>query len=350
MKFNDLQVQAGSALAECDGRIAKDSSLDLKIRAVMEDLSLFFPEYSGSLKLQGTATGNQENPGVDLVLEGSGLDIAGYSLNTLQGKLDADLVMEGKESGMKINELKLLLNEAMSLGVTGQIGWAEGISWQTELHGEQLNPGILAAEWPGTIHTKIRSQGVRTAENLVAKVQLDELNGTLRDLPLAGSGTVEINGKKINIEDLHLQSGTTQLDVDGQADEEKLHFTLQARSDDLSPLVPGIQGGFEARAEALGDPTRPVVTLALSGSELAFQEYTLQQLQTNLKAALVLQGENQGAKVDDLRLVLNKKSTLAASGQIGWADGLSWQVDLSGNKLDPGLFLPEWSGEITTTI
>ncbi|MCI5209094.1 MAG: hypothetical protein D3910_09940, partial [Candidatus Electrothrix sp. ATG2] len=81
MKFNDLQVQAGSALAECDGRIAKDSSLDLKIRAVMEDLSLFFPEYSGSLKLQGTSTGNQENPGVDLVLEVSGLNIAGYSLN-----------------------------------------------------------------------------------------------------------------------------------------------------------------------------------------------------------------------------------------------------------------------------
>ena len=186
MKFNDLQVQAGSALAECDGRIAKDSSLDLKVRAVLEDLSLFFPEYSGSLKLQGTATGNQENPGVDLVLEGSGLDIAGYSLNTLQGKLDADLVMEGKESGMKINELKLLLNRVMSLGVTGQIGWAEGISWQAELHGEQLNPGIFVAEWPGTIHTKIRSQGARTAENLVAKVQLDELNGTLRDLPLAG--------------------------------------------------------------------------------------------------------------------------------------------------------------------
>ncbi|WLE98967.1 MAG: translocation/assembly module TamB domain-containing protein [Candidatus Electrothrix communis] len=350
MVFHDLQIQAGSAEVELDGRITKDNSLDLKVRAESDDLSAFFPEYAGSIHLRGTATGKQENPGIDLVLEGAGLEVAGYKLSKIQADLKADLVMEGEESGMKINELKLLVDEDMSLDATGQVGWHEGISWQVELSGEQLNPGLFVPEWPGKVQAKIRSQGRKSTDKLVAEVEIDELSGILRNLPLAGSGKAEIDGKKININALHLQSGSTQLDIDGQADEQKLHVTVQARSDDLSPLVPEIQGGFEATVEAQGDPARPEIMLSLNGSGLSFQDYNLQHLQTDVKAKLSLQGESQGATVDELRLVLDKKSTLAASGQIGWSNGLSWQVDLSGDRLDPSLLLSEWPGNITTKI
>ncbi|MCW5204508.1 hypothetical protein VU02_01040, partial [Desulfobulbus sp. N2] len=311
MVFHDLKIQAGSAEVELDGRVTKDNSLDLKVRAESDDLSAFFPEYAGSIHLRGTATGKQENPGIDLVLEGAGLEVAGYKLSKIQADLKADLVMEGEESGMKINELKLLVDEDMSLDATGQVGWHEGISWQVELSGEQLNPGLFVPEWPGKVQAKIRSQGRKSTDKLVAEVEIDELSGILRNLPLAGSGKAEIDGKKININALHLQSGSTQLDIDGQADEQKLHVTVQARSDDLSPLVPEIQGGFEATVEAQGDPARPEIMLSLNGSGLSFQDYNLQHLQTDVKAKLSLQGESQGATVDELRLVLDKKSTLA---------------------------------------
>ncbi|MDU9049271.1 MAG: translocation/assembly module TamB domain-containing protein [Candidatus Electrothrix sp. Rat3] len=353
MVFHDLLVQAGSAEVELDGRITKDNSLDLKVRAESDDLSAFFPEYAGSIQLRGTATGNQEHPGIDFVLEGTGLEVAGYKLSKLQADLKADLVMEGEESGMKINELKLLVDEDMSLDATGQIGWAEGLSWQAELRGEQLNPGLFVPEWPGKIQAKIRSQGKKTTDKLVAEVEIDELSGTLRDLPLSGSGKAELDGRKMNVDALHLQSGSTRLDIDGQADEQKVHLVVQARSDDVSPLVPELRGGFEAHVQAQGDPNQPDITLSLSGSGLAYQDYTLQPLQhvqTDLKAKLNLQGQEQGATVDELRMVLDKKSTLAASGQVGWSNGLSWQVDLTGKQLDPSLFLPEWSGNITTEI
>ena len=350
MVFNDLHVQAGSAEVELDGRITKDNSLDLKVRAESEDLSAFFPEYAGSIHLRGTATGKQENPGIDLVLKGAGLEVAGYKLSKIQANLKADLMMAGEESGMKINELRLLVDEDMSLDATGQVGWAEGLSWQAELSGEQLNPELFAPEWPGKIQTKIRSQGRKSTEKLVAEVEIDELSGILRDLPLSGSGKAEIDGKKININAVHLQSGSTQLDIGGQADEQELRFTVQARSDDLSPLVPEIQGGFQAKIEAQGEPAHPEITLSLSGSELAFQNYALQRLQTDLKAKLSLQGDDQGATVDDLRVILNNKGVLAASGQVGWSNGLSWQVDLTGKQLDPSLFLSEWPGNITTEI
>jgi translocation and assembly module TamB len=350
MVFHDLLVQAGSAQVELDGRITKDNSLDLKVRAESDDLSSFFPEYAGSIHLRGTATGRQENPGIDLVLEGSGIQVEGYNLSKIKANLDADLMMEGKESGMKINELRLLADEDMSLNATGQIGWAEGLSWQAELRGEQLNPGLFVPEWPGKIQAKIRSQGKKSTDKLVAEVDIDALSGTLRDLPLSGSGKAAIDGRKLNVDALHLQSGSTRIDIDGQADEQKIHLVAQARSDDVSPLVPELRGGFAATVEAQGDPNQPDITLSLNGSDLAFQKYALQYLQTDLKAKLNLQGENQGATVDELRIVLDKKSTLAASGQVGWSNGLSWQVDLAGKQLDPSLFLPEWPGNITTEI
>ncbi|MCI5165021.1 MAG: hypothetical protein D3903_02760, partial [Candidatus Electrothrix sp. GM3_4] len=350
MEFSDLQLQAGSAEVELNGRIAKDNSLSLNIRAESDDLSAFFPEYAGSIYLRGTATGKQGNPGIDLVLEGAGLDVAGYKLSKIQADLKADLVMEGKASGMKINELRLLVDEDMSLDVTGHVGWAEGISWQAKLSGEQLNPGLFVPQWPGNIQAEIRSQGRKSAEKLVAQVEIEELSGILRDLPLTGSGKAKIDGNTIYIDALHLQSGSTRLEVDGQADEEKLHFTVQARSDDLSPLVPELRGAFDTTVEAQGDPAHPDISLTLNGTEFAFRDYALQQLQTDVKATLNLQGENQGVKVDDLRVVLDNKSIFTAAGNVGWSDGLSWQVELSGDRLDPSLFLPEWPGNIKTEI
>ncbi|MCI5160020.1 MAG: hypothetical protein D3906_16665, partial [Candidatus Electrothrix sp. AUS1_2] len=217
--FNDLRVQAGSAQAELDGRIAKDNSLDLKIRAESDNLSTFFPEYSGRIHLQGTATGNQEHPGVDLTLEGSDLHLAGYDFDKIQGNLAADLVMEGEESGMKINDLHLLVNEETALDIIGRLGWAEGISWQAELTGKDVDPGFFLPEWPGKIRAKIRSQGSRREEKLIAEVAINELSGTLRDLPVQGSGTAAIDGKNIQIDALQLQSGSTSLHIEGKADE-----------------------------------------------------------------------------------------------------------------------------------
>ncbi len=353
IKFDDLKLQAGSAQAQLDGRIAKDNSLDLKIKAASDDLSHFFPEYAGKIHLQGTATGKQESPGINLVLDGSDLEFAGYSLSTIKIDFIADLLMENKEqqeNKMKIKKMRLLVDQDMSLDVSGQVGWGEGISWQAEVHGEQLDPGLFLPEWSGNIQTKIRSHGQKNNEKLVAQFELDELSGALRNFPLTGKGQIAIDGKKMHINDLYLQSGSTQVEIDGQADDQQVQVTLQAQSDDLSSLLPDLQGAFEARVEAQGEPMRPAITLNLSGKKLAYQDYSLDDLQSNVKAKLSLHKGKQAARVDEFRFVLNKKGSLAALGTVGWSNGVSWQVDFSGEHFDPSLFAPEWSGDITTEI
>ncbi|MCI5150736.1 MAG: hypothetical protein D3916_15355, partial [Candidatus Electrothrix sp. MAN1_4] len=222
---------------------------------------------------------------------------------------------------MKIKELSLLLDQDMALDVSGQVGWGEEISWQTEVHGAQLNPGLFLPEWPGNMHTKLRVQGKKNSEKLVAWLALDALSGTLRSFPLAGNGQIALDGKKIALKDLHLQSGSTQLDVDGQIDEQQVQVAVQARSDDLSSLLPDLQGGFEAKVEAQGEPMHPAIKLSLTGEALSFREHTLQHLQTNVQTNLHLEKGKQAAQVDEFRVVVNNKSALSATGTVGWTDG-----------------------------
>lgn len=353
VKFENLQLQAGSAEAQIDGRIAKDNTLDLKVQAGSDDLSLFFPEYAGKIHLQGTATGQQENPGIDLVLEGSGLKFAGYTLNKVQADLAADLIMgnqQRQDNQMKVKKMRLLLDQDMSLDVSGQVGWGEEIAWQAEVRGEQLNPGFFLPEWSGNIQTKIRSQGRKNKEKLVAQVELDELSGALRGFPLAGKGQITLDGKKIDIKELHLQSGSTQVAINGQADEQQIQVTVLAGSEDLSSLLPDLKGGVEAKIEAQGKPTEPAIRLSLTGENINFQEYSLEHLQGNVQTTLNLEKGKQAAQMDEFRLVVNKKSSLAATGTVGWGDEISWQVDLDGKQFDPSLIAPEWPGDINAKI
>jgi len=41
---------------------------------------------------------------------------------------------------------------------------------------------------------------------------------------------------------------------------------------------------------------------------------------------------------------------LQADGEVQWADGVRWQLALLADRLDPGLFLPDWAGELGGSV
>ncbi|XOF34270.1 MAG: translocation/assembly module TamB domain-containing protein [Candidatus Electrothrix sp. YB6] len=291
INLKTLKLQAGSARAEVDGRIAADASLDLAVQASAEDISAFLPEYSGSIQLQGTANGNPKNPGIAVSLQGTDLDINGYALRNLQSELDADLIMEGKESGMTINKFSLLLNEAMPLSATGHIGWGDGLSWQAELTGKQLDPSLFLPQWPGKISAAIRSQGKKDADKLVADVRLDRLDGELRSHPLSGSGRAQINGTAVLLDNLHLQLGTADLQVNGSADPTgQFDLTFQADAKKLATFLPDAAGQFHVQGKLSGTREQPDLALDLQASALQFKNYSVNKLDSRIKADLAKNG------------------------------------------------------------
>ncbi|MCI5225114.1 MAG: hypothetical protein D3918_00305 [Candidatus Electrothrix sp. AX2] len=303
LQFDDLQLHAGSAQAQLDGRIAKDNSLDLIIRAGSDNLSTFFPEYAGRIHLHGTATGQQENPGINLVLKGSDLDVAGYTLSKLQADLAADLVLAEKASSIKINKLHLLLGQNkedkqdMSLDATGQVGWGEKLSWQATLHGEQIDPGIFFPEWAGNITTDISSQGQKKGEEITGKVQIEQLSGRLRDLPLSGSGQIRLKDKLILLNNIRLGMGSGKVRIHGSADrEQQLDLRFEAKSANLADLLPGTQGKLQLQGvlqgvlQGQGKGQQPDLHLTVKADNIQYADYQLKQLKGKIKANLSAQG------------------------------------------------------------
>ncbi|MBU0945546.1 MAG: translocation/assembly module TamB domain-containing protein [Proteobacteria bacterium] len=239
---------------------------------------------------------------VDLPIDGalSAAEVSG-GLETYGGTLAADVhyegypqvqvrtEVEGDFSALTIHSLQILLDQAR-LTSSGQIGWGDGFSWQAELEGEQLDPSQFASQWPGKIDTLLHSQGEWKAGKLVADLKIDHLQGELRDFPLTGSGQAGIDGETLVVDALHLQSGSTRLQVNGRANGE-LDFAFQAGSADLASLIPESSGVFQLQGTVGGRREEPRLAMTVDASALKVKDIVLKSLKAVVNADLAGQGQ-----------------------------------------------------------
>ncbi|CAK8712461.1 MAG: autotransporter secretion inner membrane protein TamB [Candidatus Electronema aureum] len=293
LTIDALTLQAGSGTVRLKGKAAVDKTLDLTVQADVADLSEFLPNYSGAAQLQGSVVGTIEQSAVQLNVNGTGLRIQERSLPDLQADVTADLSLSKDNSGLNVHDLRLVADGKSALQLTGQLGWVGGLSWQAAVKAAELDPSLIAPDWPGAINAELRSQGSKTTDQLTAEVQIDTLSGMLRGFPLTGSGKAKLDGKALTVDALRLQSGSSYVQINGQVNVENGGIrpaipllTFKAGSDDLAHLVPAAQGKFRLEGAVSGKPQQPSITLTASGSQLRMQEYGLKELTAAIKADL----------------------------------------------------------------
>jgi len=73
------------------------------------------------------------------------------------------------------------------LDITGRLTWSPTLSWDTQLSGRTLNPGLQWPEWPGRISFDIDSKGSlkppHDLTGLATELHIKSLTGQLRDQP-----------------------------------------------------------------------------------------------------------------------------------------------------------------------
>ncbi len=302
--------------------------------------------------------------GIELPVSGM-LDIneVSGSLQTYQGVIAAEInysdyprvrvesSFAGDLSGVDISFFRLLVDQSV-LTTVGRVDWGDGLSWQGNIKGEQIDPELFLAGWPGKIDLALGIRGKWYNDDLSTDLQLELLDGVLRGFPLAGTGRMELSGDELKFYNLLLKSGTTSLQVHGQAGAE-FDLSFQAESEDMASLLPESRGWLRAEGKVHGSWDAPRIIFDLKGRELGFKEYWVREISAQVDLDLggdgQLKAEVKGSGIggatenyiDRVWLDLSgdlKKHTLVISAA-GAAGGLD--LSFTGTLKDE-----EWQGEI----
>jgi translocation and assembly module TamB len=363
----------GEVLLRLEGALSRESLTiqGLSVERPADGLGLML---SGSAELAGTAPGLDisgawqklrwplegdaqiESPRGEFSVSGQ-LDDYAIDLEAMlavPGRGDGRLSLRGAgdDSALRLQHLQLALLDGLLEG-EGDVRWRPDIRGQIRLDGRGLDPGIVAADYPGQLTLALVASGAVTKAGVEADVETLSLGGRFRGLPLELDVRGAYREARLLLETLALQSGGSRLSARGSAGEQ-LDLVFSVDSDDLGDLLPGASGSLSGEGKIGGALTLPAVRADIDGSAVAYGDYAVQQLSLSMDVDL----ERDAAS----RLRLEVADASLAGVDIGQAsfraDGsrnrhqLTLRVDsaLGRVSLDARGSLPDarWQGELVS--
>jgi Uncharacterized protein conserved in bacteria len=96
------------------------------------------------------------------------------------------------------------------------------------------------------------------------------------------------------------------------------------------------------------------VTITGRGTLSDYSLHVQSQAEIPTRAAMValvadIRGDGNGLAVDSLKLD-HGTAQLAVKGGLTWSPRFSWQAEISATRLDPGIFLADWPGDLTGSL
>ncbi|MBL8299732.1 MAG: translocation/assembly module TamB domain-containing protein [Rhodanobacteraceae bacterium] len=241
---------------------------------------------------------------------------------------------------------------AGSLNASGEVSLKPVPGWKLEVSANQLDPGTIAAGWPGTLNLQFATEGQQAADGVSATLKMPKLDGSLRQRPITGTADLRIAPGPAIDGTLALASGDSTLAVRGYGSETMtdahMGFTL-ASLGDLLPQAQGrlrgqlgIKGRWpaltlDAQADGTGlvyaDSRAASLTLSANIADLSAARGRLELLATGVNAA--------GQPFDRITLAAkgDRDSHELSAGALGSV--LSTQLQLRGK-----LSGENWSGAL----
>jgi translocation and assembly module TamB len=270
----------------------------------IEKLEVAHPASGAALHASGELT-LEAQPALDLRATWSGLrwplhDAPRVMSDTgtleLEGKLDeyrlaleAELALSDDANGrvrvdgtggMDALDLEHIEVEALQGRIAGRgnITWRPALGAAIELTGDDLNPGVLASEWPGQLDAELRVAGTVDGQDLSAQVDHFTVNGRLRDRSIDANARGAYSGDTLRLETLSLQSGETAIDASGTVGRA---VALQWRIDspDLGDLWSRLSGQLAASGKLQGPRLQPQVAVVARGQALKFLDAEVGELE-----------------------------------------------------------------------
>ncbi len=144
------------------------------------------------------------------------------------------------------------------------IDWGPAASWRAELNVRDVTTGALLPAFPGTLSTRASAKSVDGLAS--ARLEIEELTGSILEEPLSGSGAIEVSGERLVADGFSMRHGETRIDIDGDvASPDGVRFEFE--SNRLADYIAGLAGDIEAQGSLSRTTERTELNLtALVGS------------------------------------------------------------------------------------
>ncbi|MCC2658337.1 MAG: hypothetical protein K0Q76_3445 [Panacagrimonas sp.] len=291
--------------------------------------------------------------------------------------LDGRLAAEGREGVAKasgsggldhvvLDQLQLRVAKATADG-HARVAWSPQVVIDADLRVRNLDPGLIAPEWPGRINGRVRAR-TQFPDGQPPRVEFDAqlADSRLRNWPLALETRGTAIGSSVRLDALRASSGQTRLEGRGQVTPP---FDAQARLDspDLAALWPGLKGraGLELRLQ--GPLDRPHVVARGQVEQFEYETITIERVEfdgdVDLPGAWRLELDVRGVKgpveIEQARARVDGRASAhtleldvqAEPAQIDWTfrgaydlARRAWRGELVAGHLQP-TGLPRWTLE-----
>lgn len=216
---------------------------------------------------------------------------------TLQLSTQANLVIDDIKASIQANgngETSRGFDTAMlniqladgSLNYQGPLLWQGETLVDGKVELNNLNPGLLASEWPGSLSGKTEFKLSAQESGIKVDAQAIDIDGELRDRPLKLNGSVSYSEQLFDVSDLKLRSGDSSLAANGQFQDQKLNFNWSLQSPDLQDFYPGLAGSLDAEGKVAGSLKKPSVDATLKGKDIAYANVEIGSAEGNARITL----------------------------------------------------------------
>ncbi|TVQ84456.1 MAG: hypothetical protein EA400_17640 [Chromatiaceae bacterium] len=157
---------------------------------------------------------------------------------------------------------------------SARVAWDPDLTWEAALMVAAIDPGQLAADWPGRLGGRIETSGGIAADGLDLDLRIIDLGGRLRDLPVQLAADLNLRGENLTLDRLTASSGTTRIAASGslglgtEPATSALDLRFELRAPDLAALLPGAAGRLDLDGRLTGTTAAPRLGLTLDGSGL----------------------------------------------------------------------------------
>ncbi|WP_031433668.1 translocation/assembly module TamB domain-containing protein [Methylomarinum vadi] len=203
-------------------------------------------------------------------------------LNALIAALDQpefNAAFTGHGGSESIAIERLLLKPAQGqIELQGSLSWGRAVAFDLALAAQRLNPTDFGTGVPGRLDLKAQAQGSIVGEQYRAKLNIEQLQGTLYEQPLSAGGSLRLDSGRLDIDRFHVNAGRNKLSASGYLNEQRADIALDIAAPDLRSAWPKLAGSLNGKAAIKGSLPKPAVTAELQGHNLRFNDNRIAKL------------------------------------------------------------------------